>query len=861
MEKSHVRILFRLLLLSLIVCVILTPCVLAAKDDAAKSSASKDKLVLTPGGYRPESKVHEMKPGESLRVSNGHMQKIGPKGAVLEDYGEVQGTRTVPTGTKPLADGWISYASWTRPAGTLIDSFTTTWTVPPAPATDHGQTIFLFNGIQNAGFIFQPVLQWGPSAAGGGSYWTITNWYVDGPGGDAWWTSPLLTVTTGDTLTGIMTRTGTGPTPGNYDYISQFQGKSAVDLVMTNIPELYWFIETLEVYDVQSCSDYPNTDFTQFSNIEITDSNGGHPTIQWAVNNPVTDCGQHTCIISNANPGGIVDIHYSDEAPTAAASGPYFGDEGTAINFDGTGSSSPDGDALTYAWNFGDGSSGTGATPTHSYCDNGVYTVTLTITECGGLSATATTTATVDNLPPIAVAKPDTQTVYEGFEASFDGTESSDPGCDTLSYLWDFGGGYYASVPVTTFTFCDIGDHVVTLTVSDGDGGVSTDTVTVTVTNVVPDIDAGLDQTVDEGETVSFSGSATSDAGYCDTLSYSWDFGDYSSAVTGTLTPTHVYCDNGTYTVTLTVTDDEGTIVDDTLTVTVNNVPPVAEAGPDQNVDEGDTVSFSGSATDVGTCDTLSYSWDFGDGSSAVVGQTSTHEYCDNGIYTVTLTVTDDDGDSGTDTLTVTVNNVAPTVTKGAMDQPNPEFILPLQTLSFEGTFSDPGWCDTHTALWSFGDGQTSVGTLTEENLKPDATGMVTATHAYSAPGDYSVTVTVTDKDGGATTSGSWEIHVADVAEAKHILAAYIQGLPASAFKGKADQRKAAFANMFDALDDMIDNEEWNGFITSLQSNIREKADGHVDGKPNDDWITDKVAQEHICMKIDDIVAYVETFM
>ena len=89
----------------------------------------------------------------------------------------------------------------------------------------------------------------------------------------------------------------------------------------------------------------------------------------------------------------------------------------------------------------------------------------------------------------------------------------------------------------------------------------------------------------------------------------------------------------------------------------------------------------------------------------------------------------------------------------------------------------------------------------------------------------------------------------------------HVQSLPASAFKGKADQRKAAFANMFDALDDMIEDEEWNGFITSLQSNVREKADGHVDGKPNDDWITALSAQQYICMKIDDIVTYVETFL
>ena len=88
MEKSHLRILLRLLLLSLIVCVIITPCIPAADNEAGKSNTSTDNLVLTPGGYRPESKAHEIKPGESLRMTKeGHLQKIGPSGEVLEDYG------------------------------------------------------------------------------------------------------------------------------------------------------------------------------------------------------------------------------------------------------------------------------------------------------------------------------------------------------------------------------------------------------------------------------------------------------------------------------------------------------------------------------------------------------------------------------------------------------------------------------------------------------------------------------------------------------------------------------------------------------------------------------------------------------
>jgi hypothetical protein len=126
MKKIHLRIVLRLLVLSLIVCLVITPCVLAADNETGKSNASTDDLVLTPGGYRPESEVHAINPGESLRLTNeGYLQKIGTSGEVLEDYGIITpGIRNVSIGAnveQPLAKGCITNASSARPAGTLID--------------------------------------------------------------------------------------------------------------------------------------------------------------------------------------------------------------------------------------------------------------------------------------------------------------------------------------------------------------------------------------------------------------------------------------------------------------------------------------------------------------------------------------------------------------------------------------------------------------------------------------------------------------------------------------------------------------------------------------------------------------------
>ena len=85
-----------------------------------------------------------------------------------------------------------------------------------------------------------------------------------------------------------------------------------------------------------------------------------------------------------------------NQIPTANPGGPYNGTVNQAISFDGTASQDVDGQIAAYAWNFGDGTLGTGATTTHAYITAGTYTVTLTVTDNEGDSDSATTTATID---------------------------------------------------------------------------------------------------------------------------------------------------------------------------------------------------------------------------------------------------------------------------------------------------------------------------------------------------------------------------------------------------------------------------------------------------------------------------------
>jgi subtilase family serine protease/PKD repeat protein len=262
------------------------------------------------------------------------------------------------------------------------------------------------------------------------------------------------------------------------------------------------------------------------------------------------------------------------------------------------------------------------------------------------------------------------------------------------------------------------------------DGQADSNEATVVLTVRPPEVDAGRDQTANEGQTLAFAGTFDDDYPPA-SHTIAWDFGDGTTAA-GTLAPTHAYADNGTFTVTLKVTSPAGLVGTGLLHVSVANVAPAVEAGPNQAASQGQPVAFAGSFVDPGTADTQAIHWDFGDGSVADGTLTPTHAFALPGTRTVTFTVTDDDGGAGTDTLTVTVANVAPVVEAGPDVDASPH-----QAVTFHGSFRDPGTQDTHTIVWNFGDGT------------PVVTGTLTPTHTYAAFGTYTVTLTVSDNWGG----------------------------------------------------------------------------------------------------------------
>ena len=352
---------------------------------------------------------------------------------------------------------------------------------------------------------------------------------------------------------------------------------------------------------------------------------------------------------------------------------------------------------------------------------------------------------------PQADAGPD-QTVDEDTSVNFDGSGSTGD-TDITSYAWNFGDGtptVSETDPITTHIYTEPGVYTVTLTVWDKADNEDTDSCTVTVLDVTPPVaDAGPNQTVPEGTTVTFSGNGSYDPENGVIVKFEWNS---KGGIIGTLEIVNYSFDEpGIYTVTLTVWDagpwrnGTGLLRNDTAscTITVTGVdmePPKADAGPDQTVDENTLVTFNGSGSTDNFCIT-NYTWTFTDVTLQILkGVNPTYTFTKPATYTVTLNVTDAAGYWAIDTVVITVLDVTPPVADAGPEQK----VMVGETVVFNGSGSTDN-VGVVSFEWDFGDETAGTGSIIN--------------HIYTEQGEYTVTLTVKDAAGNSATD-SIIIHV-----------------------------------------------------------------------------------------------------
>jgi PKD repeat protein len=362
------------------------------------------------------------------------------------------------------------------------------------------------------------------------------------------------------------------------------------------------------------------------------------------------------------------------------------------------------------------GASSTLVVTTAATTPAGTYPLTIT-----GASGTVTRTTSVAltvtprDLPPHAVI----QFSCTGRRCNFDGTHSFDGEGPITAYRWGFGdGGLQITLPTTSHLYLAPGTYNVTLGVTDTAGQTNTATQQVTVVDALPNPVFTASCAI---WACGFDGSASSDVEGA-IASYAWNFGDGSAIASGA-TASHSYTANGTYTVTLTVTDGAGQTAQVAHTVVALDQPPHA-AFSTVCIELTCAAEAEASSDDVAIA---AYRWDWGDGAVTSGGSPASapsHTYAAYGSYTITLSVTDTIGQVGTATQTVVL-----------VQGPTAAFTFSCtgRVCQFDGSGSSSPAGGALHYHWDWQDETTA------DRDTP------TITHTYAAPGMFNVHLVVTD--------------------------------------------------------------------------------------------------------------------
>ena len=400
----------------------------------------------------------------------------------------------------------------------------------------------------------------------------------------------------------------------------------------------------------------------------------------------------------------------------------------------------PDGEIVAWCWGFGDGKVGEGHTTSHTYQHSGEYIVALTVTDDNGETASQTQSLRIENRSPVARFDFAPKIPNKGEQVTFDASTSYDEDGAVVRYEWDFNTDGLVDIcteqPTVSYTFPKGGEFEVTLRVIDAEGATSSLFSTMIDVNWKP-VAAfrATSFSLNELEEVSFTDCSRDLGGAIEM--WRWDFGDGTSS--DLPSPCHIYQTDGTYTVTLTVTDKNGVQDQMSAKIAVLNLSPSAKFTANGKEDElevltRDLVTFDASKSEDRSPEgkIVRYEWDLnGDGTyeECTTSPTLTHSYLDDGNYKVRLRVVDDDGATARSSLSIKVKNRPPNAafdwTPRLLDDSS-EAVFFDRSTDVDGVVI--GW------HWEFGDGETAT-------TQP-------ASHRFLDDGVYTVTLVVRDDDG-----------------------------------------------------------------------------------------------------------------
>jgi PKD repeat protein len=334
--------------------------------------------------------------------------------------------------------------------------------------------------------------------------------------------------------------------------------------------------------------------------------------------------------------------------------------------------------------------------------------------------------------------------------------ESTDDGT-IVAWLWEFGDGATSGQQNPEHNYATKGEFTISLTVTDNGGLTGTVEKSIVVGNAAPIAAfSAAPSPASVGEAITFTNQSTDDA---EIVASFWEFGD--GATSAEFSPTHAYATRGTFTVKLTVIDDDNVADSVEHSVEVVNTPPVAAFSfAPSPATVLDIVRFTDESTDDGSIG--AWHWEFGDGAESDK-QNPEHKYAAKGKFTVKLTVTDDGELCDSVEHEITVKNLPPEV---RLLKPTAGVVWTgEQTIEWEATDPDDEASKLKVtleyALQAAGSGWQVIATNQNNTGKHKWD-----TSQVTRGGRYKVRVTAADPDGGTSTATSEEFIIVVLAHA-----------------------------------------------------------------------------------------------